>query len=75
MDLTTFPLPALFGLPPITLVLGLVAAASLPGLIIGLVRFRHTDGKLLTIASALVLLALLLIAAAVLFTVWSGSMG
>lgn len=75
MDITALPLLAVFGMPPITVVLGLVAAASVPGLIIGLVRFRHKDGKLLTIASALVLLALLLVTTAVLFTVWSGSMG
>lgn len=60
---------------PLTIALGMVVVASVPGLLIGLFRMHRTDGKILLILSALVLLLFILTLIAVLFTVWSGSMG
>lgn len=63
------------GLPPLTLAFGVLAAVSVPGFVVGLVRIRRTDGKILVVLSGLVLIALAVVLAAVLFTVWNGSMG
>jgi predicted signal transduction protein with EAL and GGDEF domain len=69
------PLLALFSVPPLKLAIGILATASVAGFVVGLVRIRRTDGKILVVLSGLVLLALAAALAAVLFTVWSGSMG
>lgn len=53
----------------------MAVVASVPRLLIGLFRMHRTDGKILLILSALVLLLFILTLIAVLFTVWSGSMG
>ena len=65
----------LLGVPLFTLVAGLLFVAALAGLVIGLLRWKRRSGKVLVLASSLVLLLFALGVALVLLTVASGSMG
>ena len=65
----------LFGVPLFTLVTGLLFVAALAGLVFGVLRWKRRAGKVLVLASSLVLLLFALGVALVLLTVASGSMG
>jgi hypothetical protein len=65
----------LFGLPVFTLIVGAVCLAALAGLVLGVLRWRQRSGRVVLLASALVLLLLALAVVMVLITVLSGSMG
>ena len=65
----------LFGIPLFTLVVGIVFLAALAGLSFGVFRWRQRTGKIVVIASALILLLFALAIMLVLITVGSGSMG
>jgi hypothetical protein len=65
----------LFGIPLFTLVVGIVFLAALAGLVFGLFRWKQRTGKMVVIASAIILLLFALAIMLVLVTVGSGSMG
>ena len=65
----------LFGVPLFTLAAGLLFVAALAGLVFGVLRWKRRAGKVLVLASSLVLLLFALGVALVLLTVASGSMG
>ena len=65
----------LFGVPVFTLVIGTLLGAALAGLAFGVFRWKQRSGKIVAIASALVLLGFALATVLVLITVASGSMG
>lgn len=65
----------LLGIPVFTLAVGIMFLAALAGLSFGVLRWRQRTGKILVIASALVLLLFALAIMLVLMTVGSGSMG
>lgn len=58
-----------------TLAVALVIAGGLAALGVGVLNWRRTWGKALSIGAAAVLAGLVLVVVAVIFTVWSGSMG
>jgi hypothetical protein len=65
----------LFGIPLFTLIVGSVFLAALAGLSFGVFRWKQRSGKIVAIASALILLLFALAMLLVLITVGSGSMG
>ena len=65
----------LFGIPLFTLVVGIVFLAALAGLSFGLFRWRQRTGKVVGIASGIILLLFALAIILVLVTVATGGMG
>jgi hypothetical protein len=65
----------LFGIPLFTLIVGSVFLAALAGLSFGVFQWKQRSGKIVAIASALILLLFALAMLLVLITVGSGSMG
>lgn len=65
----------LFSTPLLTIVVGLTLLAAVAGLVFGVRRWRQRSGKIVFVASALILLLFALALVLVLITVASGSMG
>ena len=66
---------ALLGFPAFTWIAGLMVVAAVAAFGLGIARWRKAHGKVLAISGGVALLALAFVIAAVLATVWSGSMG
>lgn len=69
------PTMLLLGTPLFTIVVGIVFLTALAGVAYGIWRWRRPAGKIVLVASALILLLFALAVVLVLITVASGSMG
>lgn len=65
----------MFGISSFTLIVGTVLFAALCGFIVGSTHWQRQAGKVLSVASGMALLVLVVVVVCVLITVHFGSMG
>jgi len=65
----------MFGIPLFTLIVGAILFAAICGFIVGSTHWQRPAGKVLSVASGMALLVLVVVAVCVLITVHLGSMG